>query len=160
MSVQTQIDRISGAVQSALAALSEKGVEVPAGTKVDGLAALIAAIEAGGGSGGMSSGTITFSENTPVNGYTITHGITSPRLFVIAGVTGTKASGSVHLWARCWNTMFSGVHMSTSSKNATLYIKKDYFDFNSNSINLTSIQGSEYFVSNTQYWWVCYTDEV
>ena len=50
MSVQTQIDRISGAVQSALAALAEKGVTVPAGTKVDGLAALIAAIEAGGGS--------------------------------------------------------------------------------------------------------------
>lgn len=52
MSVQTQIDRISRAVSAALAALSEKGVEVPAGTKVDGLAALIAAIEAGGGSGG------------------------------------------------------------------------------------------------------------
>jgi hypothetical protein len=49
MSVQTQIDRISGAVSAALTALSEKGVTVPAGTKVDGLAALIAAIEAGGG---------------------------------------------------------------------------------------------------------------
>ena len=47
MSVQTQIDRISEAVQSALAALTEKGVTVPDGTKVDGLAALIAAIEAG-----------------------------------------------------------------------------------------------------------------
>jgi hypothetical protein len=67
MSVQTQIDRISGAVQSALAALSEKGVEVPAGTKVDGLAALIAAIEAGGGSGGtafLAEGTITATEDT------------------------------------------------------------------------------------------------
>lgn len=160
MSVQTQIDRISGAVQSALAALAEKGVTVPAGTKVDGLAALIAAIEAGGGSGGMSSGTITFSENTPVNGYTITHGITSPRLFVIAGVTGTRASGSVHLWARCWSEMFSGVHMSTGTMNGTLYIKSNYSAFPSNSINLTSIQGSEYFVANKQYWWVCYSDEV
>ena len=61
MSVQTQIDRISGAVSAALAALTEKGVTVPAGTKVDGLAALIAAIEAGGGSGvgGANWGTIT-----------------------------------------------------------------------------------------------------
>ena len=50
MSVQTQIDRISGAVSDALAALTEKGVTVPAGTKVDDLASLIAAIEAGGGS--------------------------------------------------------------------------------------------------------------
>ena len=47
MSVQMQIDRISEAVQSALAALTEKGATVPDGTKVDGLAALIAAIEAG-----------------------------------------------------------------------------------------------------------------
>ena len=47
MSVQTQIDRISEAVQSALAALTEKGVTVPDGTKVDGLAALIANIEDG-----------------------------------------------------------------------------------------------------------------
>lgn len=53
MSVQTQIDRISGAVSDALAALTEKGVTVPEGTKVDGLAALIAAIEAGGGGGGV-----------------------------------------------------------------------------------------------------------
>lgn len=48
MSVQTQIDRISGAVSDALAALAEKGVTVPEGTKVDGLAALIEAIESGG----------------------------------------------------------------------------------------------------------------
>lgn len=62
MSVQTQIDRISGAVQSALAALAEKGVTVPAGTKVDGLAALIAAIETGGGSG--AGGDNTFATGT------------------------------------------------------------------------------------------------
>ena len=48
MSVQAQIDRISGAVSAALTALSEKGVTVPSGTKVDGLADLIAAIEVGG----------------------------------------------------------------------------------------------------------------
>lgn len=52
-------------LDSALTALSEKGVTVPDGTKVDGLAALIAAIEAGGGSGGVNiaTGTITFAEN-------------------------------------------------------------------------------------------------
>ena len=160
MSIQTQIDRIDGNVKKALAKIAEKGVTVASDANSDDLEALIAAIEAGGGSGGMSSGTITFSENTPVNGYTITHGITSPRLFVIAGVTGTKASGSVHLWARCWSDMFSGVHMSTGTLNGTLYIKSNYSAFPSNSINLTSIQGSEYFVANKQYWWVCYSDEV
>ena len=66
MSVQTQIDRISGAVSAALAALTEKGVTVPAGTKVDGLAALIAAIEAGGGggSGGIELKSFTVADRT------------------------------------------------------------------------------------------------
>lgn len=54
MSIQTQIDRISESVSAALTALTEKGVTVPDGTKVDGLAALIAAIESGGG-GSVSS---------------------------------------------------------------------------------------------------------
>ena len=75
MSVQTQIDRISGAVSAALTALSEKGVTVPAGTKVDGLAALIAAIEAGGsgGGGGASVETcdVTLCDNS--GGYIAVH---------------------------------------------------------------------------------------
>lgn len=59
MSVQTQIDRISVAVSAALAALTEKGVTVPDGTKVDGLAALIESIEAGG------AGELFHAEITP-----------------------------------------------------------------------------------------------
>lgn len=48
-------------LDSALTALAEKGVTVPDGTKVDGLAALIAEIEAGGGGNGKKiiTGTIT-----------------------------------------------------------------------------------------------------
>lgn len=59
MSVQTQIDRISGAVSDALAALAKKGVTVPAGTKVDGMAALIESIEADG------AGELFHAEITP-----------------------------------------------------------------------------------------------
>ena len=55
MSVQTQIDRISGNVSAALAAIAEKGVTVPDGSNSDALAELIASIEAGGG-GGVESG--------------------------------------------------------------------------------------------------------
>lgn len=48
MSIQTQIDRISGNVSAALSAIVEKGVTVPDGSTSDALAGLIASIEAGG----------------------------------------------------------------------------------------------------------------
>ena len=48
MSVQTQIDRISGNVSAALAAIAEKGVTVPDGSNSDALHELIKSIEAGG----------------------------------------------------------------------------------------------------------------
>ena len=49
MSIQTQIDRISGNVSAALSAIAGKGVTVPDGSNSDALAELIASIEAGGG---------------------------------------------------------------------------------------------------------------
>ena len=48
MSIQTQIDRISGNVSAALSAIVEKGVTVPDGSTSDALAELITSIEVGG----------------------------------------------------------------------------------------------------------------
>lgn len=86
MSVQTQIDRISGAVSAALTALTEKGVTVPAGTKVDGLAALISGIEAGGGSGGGKLVNGSFTPSTYAGTMTVTHGLGKvPNFILLAG---------------------------------------------------------------------------
>lgn len=77
MSVQTQIDRISGNVTAALAAIADKGVTVPSGSTSDALAGLIASIEAGGGSASgfakVATGTIIPSSN--VTSLTIEHGL-------------------------------------------------------------------------------------
>lgn len=77
MSVQTEINRISGNVADALAALAEKGVTVPTGAKSDNLAELIAAIEAGGGGAdvnsgfdAVTSGTFTLSADKKGSAYT------------------------------------------------------------------------------------------
>lgn len=48
MSIQTQIDRISGNVSAALSAIAEKGVSVPGGSNSDALHELILSIQAGG----------------------------------------------------------------------------------------------------------------
>lgn len=76
MSIQTQIDRISGNVSAALAAIAEKGVTVPDGSTSDALAELIASIEAGGSAPGfakVATGTITPSSTTA--NLTVEHGL-------------------------------------------------------------------------------------
>lgn len=79
MSVQTEIDRISGNVSAALAAIAEKGVAVPDGSTSDALAELIASIQAGGGMK-VCSGTFTPAENTKQ--YTVEHDLLKiPRIY-------------------------------------------------------------------------------
>lgn len=51
MSIQTELTRITNAKAAIKAAIEGKGVTVPAGTLLDGMAALIESIEAGGGGG-------------------------------------------------------------------------------------------------------------
>lgn len=73
MSIQTELIRITNAKAAIKAAIEGKGVTVPNGTLLDGMAALIESIEAGGGDADFSSlvdatacvsGTITPSSDT------------------------------------------------------------------------------------------------
>ena len=79
MSVQTEIDRIKNAKTAISTAIASKGVNVPDGTKLDGMAPLINSIETGGGD--------VTPPTTPTDGKTrvyihLEHGRTSPRLGV------------------------------------------------------------------------------
>ena len=70
MSIQTELARITNAKAAIKAAVEGKGVTVPDGTLLDGIASLIESIEAGGGSSWTDSysvfatGTFTPTENT------------------------------------------------------------------------------------------------
>ena len=70
MSIQTELTRLTNAKAFIVAAIEGKGVTVPDGTLLDGMAALIKSIEAGGGSSWTDSysvfatGTFTPTENT------------------------------------------------------------------------------------------------
>ena len=63
MSVQTEITRIESAKTAIATAIEGKGVTVPDGTLLDGMAPLIESIEAGGGDFSIQAGTITFAES-------------------------------------------------------------------------------------------------
>ena len=59
MSIQTELTRITNAKAAIKAAVEGKGVTVPDGTLLDGMAALIESIEAGGGAGELFHTEIT-----------------------------------------------------------------------------------------------------
>lgn len=70
---------------SIVAAVEGKGVTVPEGTLLNGIAALIESIEAGGGIN-ATAGTLNVSSDT--NGYILTHGLGEvPKFFAIGMIT-------------------------------------------------------------------------
>ena len=82
MSIQTELTRITNAKAAIKTAIEGKGVTVPDGTLLDGMASLIESIEAGGGAG-IATGSFT---NTISKEYTkiITHGLgTIPKIVII-----------------------------------------------------------------------------
>ena len=85
MSIQTELTRITNAKAAIKTAIEGKGVTVPNGTLLDGMAALIESIEAGGGGGIVyTSGTLVFSSSIRCNGYELTHGLGKiPQILII-----------------------------------------------------------------------------
>lgn len=71
MSIQTELTRLTNAKAAIQAAIEGKGVTVPSGTLLDGMAALIDAIEAGGG-GKIATGTVIPADAESI---TIEHGL-------------------------------------------------------------------------------------
>lgn len=72
MSIQTELTRLTNAKAAIQAAIEGKGVTVPDGTLLDGMASLIEAIEAGGGAQ-IAYGTFTPTEDT--YNYTVNHNL-------------------------------------------------------------------------------------
>lgn len=67
MSIQTELTRLTNAKAAIQTAIEGKGVTVPSGTLLDGMAALIESIEAGGGNFSVETGSITFAESYKPN---------------------------------------------------------------------------------------------
>ena len=67
MSIQTELTRITNAKAAIKAAIEGKGVTVPDATLLDGMAALIESIEAGGGGFQVALGTFTPAKTIALN---------------------------------------------------------------------------------------------
>lgn len=90
MSIQTELTRIINAKAAIKTAIEGKGVTVPDGTLLDGMAALIESIEAGGGSGNFATGTFTTTDDITSN-IVINHNLGVKPKFIIVVSTESLA---------------------------------------------------------------------
>lgn len=70
MSIQTELTRLTNAKAAIQTAIEGKGVTVPSGTLLDGMASLIESIEAGGGGGNQ----LVYGTYTPASDQTAAYG--------------------------------------------------------------------------------------
>ena len=97
MSIQTELTRIINAKAAIKTAVEGKGVTVPEGTKLDGMAALVEAISAGGGAE-ISSGKFFIASNATLdenNPYCIEHGLgKTPDFAIVVRSSSTSSTAA------------------------------------------------------------------
>lgn len=168
--IETKINRIAAAKEAISAAIAGKGVTVPDGTLIDGMAELIASIEAGGGGGiNATAGTITVSSD--VNNYVLTHGLGEvPKFFVIGMIDKfSSLSGKTYILIGAFgfsdaNTQYrisanSNVNAASGTYreyaiNSTSTTKCSLKDANEETIVVADISGTQKLIAGTTYYWV------
>lgn len=158
MSIQTEITRIESAKTAIATAIEGKGVTVPTGTKLDGLAALVESIEAGGGTiGGKKfiSGEITFSE-TPTSAITISHdnlGFSSQSFVFLAA---RAAAPSDNIGALISARAGSGVYVNSSKMFSVIQSTSATIDYNGyafdTSFKIQSSSATKMLAGKTYIW--------
>ena len=132
MSIQTELTRITNAKAAIKTAIEGKGVTVPGGTLLDGMAALIESIEAGGGGMKVEVFSLTPAEEIPKGKYEIGGTtITNPHFCVCFDGTQpaskntdtTKYNGLIS-YVGCDATLWGNIGSAYDPPNFGLLYKK------------------------------------
>ena len=166
MNIQTEFTRITNAEAAVKAAIEGKGVTVPDGTLLDGMAPLIESIETGINATG---GTITVSSD--VNGYVLTHGLGEVPKFFVIGMMGnySELTGKTYILigAFGFSDVRSQYRISASSNvnapsgifrgaaiTATADSKQSIAKANEETITVAYYGGSYKLIAGVTYYWV------
>lgn len=158
MSIQTELSRIINAKADIKAAIEGKGVTVPEATLLDGMAALIESIEAGGGTiSGKKfiSGEITFSE-TPTSEITISHDIVGFKSQPFVFLAANAKAPSDHTGALISARSGSGVYVNSSNRFSILSSVSRTIDYsgyiNDTSFTIQSDSATKMLAGKTYIW--------
>lgn len=137
MSIQTELARLTNAKAAIQAAIEGKGVTVPSGTLLDGMAALIDAIEAGGGSPSgfkLCAGSITLAENSAS--------------IDISSLLGFSPSTAKH-----WTITFFAVNDSSpTNRFDVLFCNVTYYGYRGSPINTNNLRYRNTVGSHTNFY--------
>lgn len=162
MSIQTELSRIINAKSAIKAAIEGKGVTVPDGTLLDGMAALIEAIEAGGGGMKVEVLSITPANDMPAGEYEIGETtITNPHFCVCfdgtqpaSKNTDTKKYSGLMTYVGCDATLWGNIGSAYNKSNFGLVYKKtgteyEYARYNyGNVIGFNAGYRNAFYVTN------------
>ena len=174
MSVQSEITRIESAKTAIATAIEGKGVTVPDGTLLDGMASLIESIEAGGGYE-ITTGNITPSETTTSLSWE--HGLsTTPSLVLIYLRKGWSLTTYMNVVRMSYQyidrinqTQHTGVYAIATRNTANAYLENSVgaddvpFEINETTVTAGScgyLGGTREFVANKSYAWMCIAGDV
>ena len=150
MSIQTDLTRIKNAKAAIQTAIEGKGVTVPSGTLLDGMAALIASIEAGGG-GNIVAGSFTPTSN--MNTFKVNHNFNTKDICFVVFMSDNKAyvargvlyssftdGGNSWIVYNKENSYFTSIFGNTSNPTIT-----------TESVDLTAFFYNSVFISGSTY---------
>ena len=169
MSIQTELTRITNAKSAIKTAIEGKGVTVPDGTLLDGMAALIESIEAGGG-GGTKISTGTYTPTNDTAHITVPHMLgVIPTFAFVCLVYGGSNTGLLMLFQneltldichQSGNYVYEGKPLtSDASTTARPYNIKAYGANESNiSFGINTSRYSLFVAGNTYQWIVGVTE--
>lgn len=168
MSVQSEITRIESAKTAIATAIEGKGVTVPEGTLLDGMATLIESIEAGGGSGGTQLAYGTFTPAADTYDYVVTHNLgvmpdfivvwssdaSTPSTYkgVLAIATSAKIMGNGQWYARCRDSYYH--YFANTYDITTKYTNSALFEVNETSFTVFPSQLRNYASAGVTYGYV------
>ena len=145
MSIQTELTRLTAAKAAIQAAIEGKGVTVPDGTLLDGMAALIEGIEAGGG-GVFVTGEFTL--NTVASGVLVKHNLgkipnivyyfalTAPTIAIQYEIQVTR------IFAMCLNNTHYAYRASGGMNNKSVSFDSGTFDITKKNSHYSRAAGS------------------
>ena len=176
MSIQTELTRITNAKAAIKAAIEGKGVTVPDATLLDGMAALIESIEAGGGGGsgtgsGYATGTYTVASNITIGtdiskALKIDTGLSEVKIFAFSKNLKVSSPSNYELLSGIWvynNGDYYGIryHKESTSNSARIaqnlnnqYTGNNFYNEGNGVMSIKGISTATQIFAGTEYLWL------